>query len=406
MKKVLLCLTLALLLLLAIVATAAARPANAASPRLVPLASPSPVTLLSDTFEAGQTWDAGYSGWSIVTPDASFDPMPSPTHAVYAPEFGSPMLVYGPFDLSRATAATLSFELWYDSPSLVISPYTYCGAFLIGYSTDGSDFTFPTQWSGSTGQAWQQEQVDLSSWYDQGSESTVSLLGDHQVWIALSSSVTQPTWANSTEGSYVDDISLSATIPDSTPPVTTVSGCDANWHRMPVTVHFSATDNAGGSGVAYTEYSNDGGSDWTQADSLTVQAPANHSGDGVHTVLYKSVDNDLNWETAKSCQVKVDTRGPACTAKNVTVRRGKTCRLYFKVHDALSPKVTSVVTISTRSGAVKKRWSWSYGTNIASWRSFSYRCTLPAGSYRIVVSGKDMAGNAQSVLGKAWLYVK
>jgi hypothetical protein len=406
MKKVLLGLTLALLLLLAVVATAAARPASVAPPRLASLSGAEPVPLLSDTFESGQTWDAGSTGWSIVTPAASFSPIPSPTHAAYAPEFGSPMLVYGPFDLSQATAATLTFELWYDSPSLVTSPYTYCGAFLIGYSTDGSDFTFPTQWSGSTGQAWQQEQVDLNSWYDQGSQSTVSLLGDSRVWIALSSSVTQPTWASSTEGSYVDDISLTATIPDSTPPVTTVSGCDANWHRTPVTLTFSATDNSGGSGVDYTEYSTDGGSAWTQGDSLTILAPANHSGDGVHTVLYKSVDNAGNWETAKSCQVKIDTRGPACAARSVTVVRGRTCRLSFKVHDALSPKVTREVTITTRSGAVKKRWSWGYGTNSASWHSFSYKCALPKGSYRIVVSGKDLASNVQSVLGKAWLYVK
>ena len=92
----------------------------------------------------------------------------------------------------------------------------------------------------------------MSSWYDQHSQSTISLLGDTQVWIALSSSVTQPTWASSTEGSYVDDISLTATIPDTTAPVTTVSGCDANWHRTPVALTFSATDNSGGSGTRPT----------------------------------------------------------------------------------------------------------------------------------------------------------
>ena len=144
----------------------------------------------------------------------------------------------------------------------------------------------------------------------------------------------------------------------------------------------------------------------TPGNSLTVQAPANHSDDGIHTILYKSVDNDLNWETAKNCQVKIDTRGPACAAKSVTVVRGRTCRLYYKVHDALSAKVTRMVTLTTRSGVVKKRWSWGYGANSASWRLLSYRCTLAKGSYRTTVSGKDLAGNAQSVLGKTWLYVK
>ena len=91
---------------LAVVATAAAQPTRVASLRLAPQASASPVTLLSDDFEAGQNWDAGSSGWSIVTPGSSFSPLPSPTHAAWAPESGSPMLVYGPFDLSQATAAS------------------------------------------------------------------------------------------------------------------------------------------------------------------------------------------------------------------------------------------------------------------------------------------------------------
>ena len=101
-------------------------------------------------------------------------------------------------------------------------------------------------------------QVDLSSWYDQQTQGTDNLLGDQKVWIAFSSSNTNVT-ATPTDA-YIDDISLTATILDTTPPVTTVSGGDANWHRKPVTLHFSATDNSGGSGVDYTEYSTDGGS--------------------------------------------------------------------------------------------------------------------------------------------------
>jgi hypothetical protein len=234
---------------------------------------------------------------------------------------------------------------------LVISPYTYCGAFLIGYSTDGSDFTFPTQWSGSTGQAWQQEQVDLSSWYDQGSQSTVNLLGDSRVWIALSSSVTQPTWANSTEGSYVDDMGLGVTIADSTPPVTTASGCDANWHDTAVTVHFGATDNAGGSGVDYTEFSTDGGSDWTQGDSVQMLAPADHSGDGLHTILYKSVDNAGNWETAKTVTVKIDTTRPTVSATGLQAspKTGwqKTGSVSLTANDALSGVATTCYTVDS-----------------------------------------------------------
>ena len=406
MRKVLLSLSLGILLTLALAGTAAADPSSPAAVRLAPAGSAGPVTLLSDDFESGQHWDAGFSGWNIVTPDASFDPLPSPTHAAYAAEFGSPMLVYGPFDLSHATAATLSFELWYDSPSLVISPYTQCGAFLIGYSTNGSDFAFPTQWSGSTDQSWQQMQVDLSSWYDQTSQSTISLLGDPQVWIALSSSVTSPTWANSTEGSYVDDLSLTATIPDTTPPTTTVSGCDANWHRTPVTLHFSATDNAGGSGVDHTQYSTDGGNNWTVADSVVVAAPADHLGDGVHTISYESVDNAGNWETAKTCQVKIDTTGPATYAlKSLSVRRDAYVTFPYKVTDKLSP--TAKVTLKVYNAHKKLAKSISLGakkTGVS--LGYRLRVTLARGSYTYRIYASDLAGNTQSRLGWNRLAVK
>jgi hypothetical protein len=395
MKKVPLGLLLAVLLLFALAGTAAARPSTAASLGSAPLATASPATLLFDNYEGLSLWNSDSNNWAI-TPGQAYDG----THSAHAPSsFGmTPTMIYGPFDLSAATAATLSFELMYTAPTPA-SGWQTGGSFNVGYSTDGSDFTYPFQWSGDTDGDWQLEQFDLAS--DFGS----SLLGSSQVWIALQTTVSS-VMSGYSAGAYVDGLTLTATIPDSTPPVTTAAGCDVSWHRKPVTVHFGATDNPGGSGVAYTEYSTNDGNDWTQGDSLTVQAPANHSGDGAHTILYKSVDNDLNWETATSCAVKIDTRGPACAAGSVTVRHSKTCRLSFKVHDALSPKVTRVITIATRSGTVKKRWSWSYGNNTTSWRSFSYRCTLPRGSYRIVVSGKDLAGNAQSVLGRAWLHVR
>ena len=53
---------------------------------------------------------------------------------------------------------------------------------------------------------------------------------------------------------------------DLTRPVTTVSGAGAAWHGKPVTLRFRATDNRGGTGVAYTQYSLDGGATWTKGD--------------------------------------------------------------------------------------------------------------------------------------------
>jgi hypothetical protein len=194
-----------------------------------------------------------------------------------------------------------------------------------------------------------------------------------------------------------------APAPTPTPPITTVSGAGTSWHKSPVTLTFTASD-PGGPGVKYTDYSVDGGS-WTQGTSLAISAPGNHSNDGTHTVRYSSTDNDGNVEATKSCQVKIDTRGAVCAAKNGTVKHGRACRLYFKVHDALSPKVTNVLTITTKSGHVKKRWSWGYGQNLNGWWWTPYTCRLARGTYYIRVYGKDLAGNAQSVIGKAVLRV-
>lgn len=92
-------------------------------------------------------------------------------------------------------------------------------------------------------------------------------------------------------------------------PSTTVSGADDLWHDQPVALAFTASD-PGGPGVAYTEYSLDGGSTWVQGDSLTIIAPSDHSKDGSHTVLYRSVDTAGNAEAANTATVKIDTAPP------------------------------------------------------------------------------------------------
>ncbi len=101
-----------------------------------------------------------------------------------------------------------------------------------------------------------------------------------------------------------------------------------------------------------------------------------------------------------------DTVGPRCAAKNVRVKRGRTCRLYLRVSDALSARVTKRLVIQTKSGKIKMRWSTGYRENYNGWRYVKYRCRLPKGNYRIVVTGKDLAGNKASVVGKARLRVR
>jgi photosystem II stability/assembly factor-like uncharacterized protein len=104
---------------------------------------------------------------------------------------------------------------------------------------------------------------------------------------------------------------------DETPPTTTATGVDDLWHPQPVTLSFAAVDNPGGSGMsggaATTECKLDGGL-WTSATSVTVPAPSDHSGDGLHTVRYRSCDAAGNCEAIRSVNVKVDTTAPTVSA--------------------------------------------------------------------------------------------
>jgi hypothetical protein len=101
-----------------------------------------------------------------------------------------------------------------------------------------------------------------------------------------------------------------------------------------------------------------------------------------------------------------DLIGPVCAAKNASVKRGKTVKIYFSVYDESSPQVTSQVAIKTLTGAVKKSWSWDYDENYDGWWTVKYKCTLPVGVYQIVVTGEDLAGNPASKVGRALLTVR
>ena len=227
MRKLLLGLSLVLLLFVSPGATAAAQAS----------------TLLSDDYEGAVKWNTNSSGWALSTTRVY-----GGTYSAHAPsQIGtSPMMAYGPFDLMNATSAELDFELWYSAPTAAGSATKY-GSFCVGYSTDGSSYTYPYQWSGSTSGEWWPTEFALGDW---------PVLGEQQVWIGFKT--TQWNASAYSEGAYVDDLSLTATVPDTTPPTTTATGAvNGRWYRTAVTVSLAAGDNAGGSGVAFTEYALD-----------------------------------------------------------------------------------------------------------------------------------------------------
>ncbi len=195
---------------------------------------------------------------------------------------------------------------------------------------------------------------------------------------------------------------------DSTPPITTASGADALWHNSAVTVTFTAVDNPGGSGMtggeAKTQYQLDGGA-WVAGTTCIVAAPADHSGDGQHTLAYRSTDAAGNMELAKSLTVKIDTEGPTTSAKAAEGRRGQATVVTYRVDDKLSPSATSITIVVRNShGAVVKRFAEGTLT-VGVWHTVQWRPSV-VGRYRCAVTATDLAGNAQVQTGSAPVTVR
>jgi hypothetical protein len=188
---------------------------------------------------------------------------------------------------------------------------------------------------------------------------------------------------------------------DTTAPTTVASGAvNGKWYRAAVTVSFAASDNAGGSGVASTEYSLDGG-EWTKGSSLLLPAPADHSGDLLHTILYRSADIAGNVEAQKTVKVGIDTRKPTTKATaSASARRGRSALLRYQVLDAVPNAGTATVTIKIRNRAGKVVATLRLGAKPVNTatplsKSFKVPATWKAGTYGYYVCATDKALNAQ-----------
>jgi len=189
---------------------------------------------------------------------------------------------------------------------------------------------------------------------------------------------------------------------DATAPVTTVTSTGNAWHRGPVTLVLSATDD--GSGVARTEYSTNGGASWTAGTSLIV------ADEGATAVEYRSRDKAGNLETAGRCAVNLDTRAPTTVATKAVFRRGKKAVFRVKVSDGLPcSRAGARVTIRIWTAKGKLVAALPVYTDVKTNMLVSLAwatCTLAKGRYVYSVSATDAAGNVQSKAGRAALKVK
>jgi len=284
------------------------------------------------------------------------------------------------------------------------------GAGTILVTTNGGQ-TWSAQTTGTTDDLYSVAFADLQHGWVAGDHGTILVTIDGGVhWTKVASGTTsllrsvhfvndQAGWAVGDDGTIL--VTTNGGVPpDSTAPTTT-SDAGTGWYNADVAVHFTASDGPEGSGIVATEYSTDNGSTWTEGTLLTVPAPADHSGDGVHEIRYRSSDLAGNLEAQKSCQVKVDTTAPSISGlKPIVAKKGKTATIRLRIDDlrgatALSPVAAVTMTVKDSRGKVKKVVDLGVRpTN----RSIScvWKCKLARGRYSITITAVDAAGNPQA----------
>ena len=188
----------------------------------------------------------------------------------------------------------------------------------------------------------------------------------------------------------------------------TLDDGDWSWHRTPVTITLTPND-TGGSGLASTQYRRTGAGTWTSGTSISVAAPADHTNDGLHTILYRSTDNAGNVEATEVCGVGIDTLGPTCSApKAAVVDAGKLGIIRFKASDATSGVARVTIGIVNGRGQVVRTLiahSGHWGGSHVPYYWLRFRCSLKPGLYGIEVRAVDRAGNRQVRVGRNRLRV-
>jgi C1A family cysteine protease len=193
---------------------------------------------------------------------------------------------------------------------------------------------------------------------------------------------------------------------DITPPITKATGTSRAWRNTAAVLTLSASDT--GSGVAYTKYQVDGKGRWRSSNVVSIAAPSSHAKDGVHTVLYRSIDLAGNFETQHSRSVKIDTRRPTAMAPASSLaRRGSRATLRFEALD-MQPSLGAcqmVITVKSLSGQVKATFAPSTWYRCGRVNAYRFICHLAPGKYRFSLTARDGAGNLSTKAASNYLTV-
>lgn len=191
---------------------------------------------------------------------------------------------------------------------------------------------------------------------------------------------------------------------------TTLSEGARGWMRTATQIALTASD-VGGSGVASTEYSLDGGTWQPYLAPLEFPAPSDHSGDGSHRLSYRSTDAGGLVEPVQSCVVRVDTVRPECKLRPGVIGRDGVLRIRGRIDDASTLYVDDFGIVVSRHGRTIVGASWEgFRWPTGRWRvlrdSHVGTSGLTRGWYRVRLFARDPAGNRQRVVGESRLLVK
>lgn len=191
-----------------------------------------------------------------------------------------------------------------------------------------------------------------------------------------------------------------AVIPsDTTAPQTSISLMGwPFWSRTPVTATLTAIDDAGGSGVAHTEYRLDDGP-WTEGTEVAVPAPADHGNDGLHIIAFYSVDNAGNVEPPNEWQVIIDTRRPRVLSAGPCTMVAGAGTIRLTASDDRSDSVTGVLTfrhVGSPRFATTITLPFVPADGVAHDASFAYALPRKLHKWRVFVRVVDPAGNCSA----------
>ena len=186
---------------------------------------------------------------------------------------------------------------------------------------------------------------------------------------------------------------------DSTAPTVdgTLSGTlgSGGWYTSPVKATATAADAT--SGIALIEYSIDGGASWA-----TYSAPLDFK-DGSHSLLFRTTDLAGLSATSASYSFKADASGPHISLPQSWYIWDS---VTFRTEEETSGFTGIEMVIRDKAGRWKKvteSWTTDQSTfaHTINWdRRFSDGILAPIGSYEVVVTAWDAAGNESRKTGE------